>query len=370
MAVPCSAYLSSHPRLGSGDRCGVALQVRHVARAAVLCLVGGAAAAMLILAISAVAHASVAAPVRWNAFFLAQLIFFDTQVVVGVGVAFALIAAATSRSSQSAAIAVAVAAVVAGIGTVVVVNAVNIGSCFGALSIEYTHPPPGSCPRFLGGTFLLQQLLFNIAEAMLASIILVPAAQHVGDRLMRSGTRPARLPRSVIALRLIGIGAVVIAVMVVTVLRGPAAGAHGIKPLGRIGHDGWIDGLGYVIRIYPGWYAVSQNYDSRQILLIYPVSGATVDILAEPVSISVINFKDALIADRLRQYRALRPTIDGARGFSIVGASIDGTIHQEWLVPHGSLGYRVAFTASALDRATPEYDLARMLHSWRWTASG
>jgi Zn-dependent protease with chaperone function len=370
VAVPCFASLTSRLKLRSGDRRDAAWQVQHVGRTAVLCLAGGATAVVLILAISAVAHAGVAAPVRWNAFFLAQLILFDTQVVVGVGVVFALIAAATSRSAQFAVIAVAVAAVVAGIGTVVVVNAVNIGSCLGTLSIQYTHPPTDDCPRFLGGTFLLQQLLFNIVEAMLVSIILIPAAHYFGGRLMRFAAQPARLPRSIIALRGIGVGAAVIAAMVVTVLRGPAAGAHGIKPLGRIGHDGWIAGLGYAIRLYPGWYAVSQNDNSSQILLVYPVSGATVEVLAEPVSISIVSFRDALIADRLQNYRARRAMIDGARGLSIIGSGIGGTIHEAWLVQHDSLGYTVAFTASALDRATPEYDLARMLHSWHWTTSG
>src|SRR5690242_8983265 len=96
-----------------------------------------------------------------------------------------MISAARIRSLHSFSIAVAVAAIVAAVGMVVVINSDSIGFCVGAVSIQYTHPPVGHCPSFLGGSFLAQQMRLYATEAALASILLIPAAHRLGGTLAR-----------------------------------------------------------------------------------------------------------------------------------------------------------------------------------------
>ena len=54
--------------------------------------------------------------------------------------------------------------------------------------------------------------------------------------------------------------------------------------MGSIGHDGWIQGKGYEIRLIPNWHAHTQAGKPWLITLTYPPDGATIRLLSVPVS--------------------------------------------------------------------------------------
>jgi Zn-dependent protease with chaperone function len=367
VAVPLAGSLARHLRPGLWQRWHAAPWLRRAAQVGALCLAGVLAAAAMTLAVSAVAHAQVAAPVRWNAYYLAAVISFDSQAVAGVAVIFALIAAAWIRSPHSFSIAVAVAAIVAAAGMVVVINSDNIGFCVSAVSIQYAHPPAGYCPSFLGGSFLAQQMRLYATEAALASIILIPAAHLFGAVL---GRRGAVMPKRTAVLGVAGIVTAAIVAAVATGFWGADISTHDIKPLGSIGNDGWINGAGYEIRLHPKWFERIQHAFPGQVIIVYTVPGSVIDIYRVPAGSALASFRDLPRLLRLHDFRPRPTVIGGVRGAGLVGVGTRGAIWQASLVRHGPFGYIVAFTTPSGNRVAPELDLAEMLRTWRWSPPG
>ena len=349
---------------------GAALPYRRAGRAAAVCLAGGLTAAAVTLAISATAHARITAPVRWSGSFLPRLIYFDEQAVVAVAVVVALIVAAKARSAQAVASAVGAAAVSAGLGALAVVNAGTIGTCIAPLSIQYTHPPASHCPSFPGGSFVVQQVHVLAIGAALVSILFIPAAHRVGCGLAGLRARRMRSAGRAVTLRWAGMGAAVIAVMTGIALWGPEASAHGVKPMGSIGRDGWIRGAGYEFRLRPDWYELTQPGNPEIARFVYSVDGAA-EIVVEsgPAQKTTAAFTATLLVEKLTRERVHAARIDGAQGLSVTGTGADGYVYEEWLLYHGATGYIVAFTAVAADSASPQDDLAKMMHSWQWNTS-
>ena len=367
VAVPLAGSVAGRLRSGPTERHDARPQLRQAWRVGALCLAGVVTAAAVTLTVSAVTHAQVAEPVRWDGFFLAALIFFDSQAVAAVAAIFALIAAARIRSLHSFSIAVAVAAIVAAVGMVVVINSESIGFCVGAVSIQYTHPPVGRCPSFLDGSFLAQQMRLYATEAALASILLVPAAHWFGGTLARLR---AATPRSAVLLGAAGTATVVIAVVVATGFWGADTSKHDIRPLGSIGNDGWISGAGYQIRLHPNWFERIQHAIPGQMIIVYTVPGSAIDIYREPVSSALASFQDFPRLYRLHQVRPRPAVIGGTRGAGLVGVGPGGAIYEASLVRHGRFGYVVDFITPSYNRVAPEVELADMLGTWRWTAPG
>jgi Zn-dependent protease with chaperone function len=366
VAVPLTPLLASRRRPRQVDQRGTAWWFRRAVRVGALCLAGVLAAAAVTLTVSAVAHAWVAAPVRWDAFFLAQLIFFDTQAVVVVAVLFAIIAAGAIRSLHSFTIGVAVAAIVAALGIMVVINSDNIGFCVGAVSIQYTYPPAGLCPSFLGGSYLVQQMWLYAVEAALVSIVFIPAAHRFGGALARFR---ARTPKGAVVVGMIGAGAAVIVAVAATGFWGAETSTHNIRPPGSIGDDGWISAPGYEMRLSPKWFKITRTAYPGQTFIVYSVHGSVIEIYREPFSSALTSFQDFPRLYKLHQVRTRPAVIGGVRGPGVVGTGAGEAVYEASLVRHGPFGYVVAFTTPASDRAAPESELAQMLRTWHWKTS-
>jgi Zn-dependent protease with chaperone function len=378
VAVPLAAYLAGSRVRSPEDRAPAAPRLRPAARWAGLCLAGGLTSVMLTLAISGVAHARVAAPMRWNSAFLVNVVFFDVQAVVVVAAACALIAAVWARSVRALVLAVAVAAVVAALGVVAVINLGSIGSCIGALNLTYTHPPAGGCPSFVGGAFLGQQILYAATEAVLASIIFIPAARYAGARLARRWPRPSPSPaglppaararrprRAAIMLAALGTGAVVIAALAGAALWGSQAGTHDVAALSSIGSDGWIRGPGYQFRLCPSWYDAAQPGHPDGARVVYSVTGTVVYLASAPVNAAV---EASTNAELLRQ-GGRAGQLDGTRGLEAI-LVLGGVRQNVWFGMHGPRWYLIEIPLSAYALGPADCGVVTMVRSWRWNAAG
>ena len=94
-------------------------------------------------------------------------------------------------------------------------------------------------------------------------------------------------------------------------LWGPAASAHGVEPAGSIGHDGWLRGDGYEVRLVPNWYAATQSRAQGLIVISFPFDGAKIGLLSPPASKSV---KAADLRNALLQLGARPALLGGAPG--------------------------------------------------------
>ena len=333
---------------------------------ALLLLAGCLAAVALMRAVSAVTHVRIAGPVRWSPDFVVRLVFFDEQAIVVVAVICALIAAVRARSAVSVALSIAVGAAVAAVSALVLSSAGAIGRCFESLSIQYARPPTaGSCITSPDSVILGQVVL----GAALVSIVFVPVAHDAG-RLIGGRIRRARLPAGVKALGWLTAGIAVIAVATGTALWGPAASAHGVKPAGSIGHDGWIRGDGYDIRLIPDWYALTQTGNPGKMTFTFPFDGATIDLQSLPDvnSVDIANYRSLLL--RLGAHSAV---LDGAPGLRIARSGLPGRVLEQWFIVRGPAVYLVTLHQSPdwpEDSPYLQHSLARMLNTWHWTNPG
>lgn len=310
-------------------------------RIASLCLAGSLTAVVLTLAINAVAHARIAAPIRWSGVFASHLATWDVQAVVGVAVAFALITAARIKSARSVPVSLVVAAVVTALGTPVAINLVGIGACFAPFSVEYTHPPASQCLYLVGGYSFAQQIMYSVIEAVLASIFLIPAAHYAGTVLTRHRAGRSRRRGSARALRWLAAGAAVTAVIAGTASRLSDASAHGIEPAGSIGRDGWIGGTGYQIRLYPSWY--ERAAARSQIALVNALDQSRLTIQ------SIISHRTAVEENSPRQDGARPVLLNGVEGLRMTHLVAGNQIEERWFVVNGHREYLVTLTAPAAD---------------------
>ena len=365
VGMPLAAAVAHHRWRRSRDAHDVTILSRRPAAAALLCLAGCLSAAALTLAVSAVTHARIAEPVRWSPDFLVRLVFFDEQAIVVVAVACALVAAARARSAHNVAICVVVGTAVAAVGAIVLSNAGAIDHCFAPLSIQYTHPPAGSCVTSPGSVIVQQTVL----GATLVSILFVPAAHRAGI-LAGHRIRRAHRPTGAKALGWLAATAAVIAAVAGTALWGPEASAHGVKPIGSIGRDGWIRGNGYEIRLIPNWYAHTQTGKPSLIVLTFPLDGATINLLSMPAENPV---KAAEYRSLLLRLGARPARLDGAPGLRIARPGLPkGILEQRFIVRRPAV-YLITLTYGGVYVEDSPYlrnSLARMLNSWHWTSPG
>lgn len=362
VAVPIAAAVAHYRWRRSGDAHDAALPGWHPVAIALLCAAGCLAAVALTLALNAVTHAHIAEPVRWSPDFLTRLVFFEEQAIVVVAVVCALIAAATARSARTVALSVVVGAAVAAVGAIALPTAGAIGHCFGSLSIQYAHPPPGSCVTSPDSVFIRPTVL----GSALADILFVPAAYTAG-MLAGRRTRRVRLTAGARALGWLAAVAAVIAAITGTALWGPEASAQGVQPAGNIGRDGWIGGHGYEIRLIPNWYALTQAGKPGPVVFTFPFDGATIYLLSPPASKSVnaAKYRNALL-----QLGARPALLDGAPGLQIARPGLPAGILEQWFIVRGPAVYLITLNKSPDFPGDSPYlrdSLTRMLRTWHWT---
>jgi hypothetical protein len=317
------------------------------------------------LALSAVTHSRIAEPVRWSPDFLSRLVFFEEQAIVVVAVLCALIAAATARSARTVALSVVVGIAVAVVGAMALPTAGDIGHCFGSLSIQYAHPPSGSCLTGPDSGFVRPTVL----GAALAGILFVPAA-HAAGMLTGRRTRRVRLAAGAKTVGWLAAGAAVIAAITGTALWGPGASAHGVQPAGSIGRDGWIRGQGYEIRLIPNWYALTQAGEPGPVVFTFPFDGAKIYLLSPPASKSVNAAKYRNVLLRLGARPAL---LDGAPGLRIARPGLPAGILEQWFIVRSPAVYLITLNKSPDFPGDSPYlrdSLTRMLRTWHWTKTG
>jgi Zn-dependent protease with chaperone function len=175
VGMPLAAALA-HRQWRWADTYEATVQHRRWLANALLCLAGCLVTVALTLAVNAVTHARIAEPVRWSSDFLVRLVPFDEQAIIVIAVICALIAAARARSARNVGLSVVAGAAVAAVGALALSNVGTVGHCFGSLSIQYAHPPVGSCIKG-PDTLMLRQVVLGAA---LVSILFVPAAYAAG----------------------------------------------------------------------------------------------------------------------------------------------------------------------------------------------
>jgi Zn-dependent protease with chaperone function len=363
VGVPLVAALAHRPwRRSAGPR-ETAVRHRRWLVTALLCLAGCLTATALTVAVNAVTHARIAEAVRWSPDFLGRLVFFDEQAIVVVAVVCAVIVAARARSTAGVALAIVMAAAVAAVGGLAVSNVGAIDHCFGSLSIEYSHPPAGSCLTSPNGL----ELRMIVAGAALVSIVVVPAARTIGT-LWRGRVRRGRQPLTVRAAGWLAATAAIIAAAAGAAWWGPGASAQTVKPAGTIGNDGWIRGYDYDVRLIPNWYAVTQAGKPGMVFFTFPVDGASIDVASaagvRPVTIA--NDRSYLL--RL----GARPAeLDGVPGLLLAGPGQPGGVLEQWFIVRGPVVQLITLYPSlAWPQDSPYLRSAfgQILRTWRWAS--
>ena len=364
-AVPLSGLIVSRRQRPAGDARDIGLRTRlwlkRVRPAALICLAGAVMVIAVTLVTVAVARARIAPGIRWNGVYFADFMFNEGQLVILVAVIFALIAAVRLTFAQSATIALAVGAIVAALGVLATMGSLTIGNCVAPFSITYTRAPAGDCPGNPGG---LGPYIFPAAvEAVLIGILLVPAARYAGVLIARRSELSGRPALSVRALRWLAAGTAAVAVTVGIALLVPSASAHGVRPTGSIGQDGWVYGAGYEVRIFPNWYDLTPPADRGDMVVAYDgsYSGTVADLTLETVRVSP---GEAIHGTGGRAF-----VLSGTRGLTFVQSDVRGYFNEQWLVIRGSLGYMLTFSAMVADGASVEPAVTAMLNSWHWNAT-
>jgi Zn-dependent protease with chaperone function len=291
IAVPLSGFIAGlRQRPAGGVHSTVPGTRRWFQRArpvAMICLVGAVMVIAVCLVTAAVSRARIAPTVRWNGVYFAGFILNEGQMVILVGVLVALVAAVRLTYAQSAAIALAVGGVVAVLGVLAMMGSYTIGNCVASFSVTYARAPAGNCPRVPG--WIAPLLVFPAAvEAMLIGILLIPAAHDAWIAMARRGSL-GRVPwLTTRASGWVAAGAAALAVTAGIALLVPAASAHGVRPVGSIGQDGWVHGVGYEFRIYPNWYDLTPARDRGNILVAYDgrFTGVSADLILQTVRVS------------------------------------------------------------------------------------
>ena len=160
-----------------------------------------------------------------------------------------------------------------------------------------------------------------------------------------------------------GLGVVAAAVIAGIAVRVPDASAHGVQPVGTIGQDGWVNGPGYEVRIFPNWYDNSPASSQGNILVLY--DGRYTGVFADLTLVTVHVQRGATIHGK--GGHAFR--LQGAPGLTFVYPNVRGNYEQQWLVIRGSLGYILTFRTIAPAQAFLEHNVSTMISSWRWNAT-
>jgi hypothetical protein len=366
IAVPLSGCLAGIRRRSPGDgRTGAPATRRWLNRArpaALICLAGLVAVIAVTLVTAAVARAHIAPVIRWNGLYFAQFVLSEVQMVILVAVIVALIAAAVLPYELSDTIAIVVAGAVAALGILAVMGSLALGHCAAPFSPTYNNPPANNCPGN-PGWFLVPGIFPAAIEAALIGSLLIPAACYGGILMARRARLTGRPSWRAKSLRGLAAGVAAAAIVAGIAVRVPDASAHGIRPMGGIGQDGWVHGVGYDIRIFPNWYDVTPAGNRADIVVAYDgrFSGITADLTLQTV--------------RVKRGATIRGTgghpflLSGTRGLAFAYPKAQGYSKKQWLVIHGSFGYILTSRTPVADQAFLASNITAMIHTWHWNAT-
>ncbi|MFC5719156.1 M48 family metalloprotease [Streptomyces gamaensis] len=361
VAVPLAAALARRRRRRVGAQ-DTAVRSWRRRPPTVLCLAGSVIAVALTVAVSALAHARIADVVRWSPDFESRLALFDMQAIVVVAVACAFVAAVMARSVLDLVISVLAGAVVAAIGDLALENVLTMGHCVAWLSIPYTNPPGGACLSPPDAQMFRPVVL----GAALLSLLVVPAAYAVRTLLLPR-IRLARWPAGLVALGRLAAAVAVVSAVTGTALWGPSASAQGVVAAGDIGHDGWIHGNGYDVRLVPSWYDLDRAGKPGPAQIIFPFDGATISITR------LVGVTPAQIADYrsyLLRLGARPDALDGVPGLLVSRSGLPGSELAQWFIARGSVAYGITLNGAPTwpgDSPYLRHEFTVILSTWHWT---
>jgi Zn-dependent protease with chaperone function len=366
IAVPLSGFLAGLRQRSPGDGRKTAPATRRwlnrARPAALICLAGLVAVIAVTLVTAAVARARIAPAVRWNGLYFGQFVPFEEQMVILVAVIVALVAAAMLADELSDTIAIAVAAVIGALGILAMSGTLTLGNCAAPFSPTYNHPPASDCPGYPG--WLAPDIFPAAVEAALIAILLIPAAHYGGiliARRARSGARPRWRAR---ALWWLASGVVAAAVIAGIAVRVPDASAHGVQPIGTMGQDGWVNGPGYRVRMFPNWYRITRNIRPGYVLL---ENDATFSGIPGTL---VISATAAGPTTNVRVPGARLVSLDGVRTLRQVYPDYKGYFYVEWITIRGGIKYIITFQTVPGDSLSLSHSLTSMINSWHWNPIG
>ena len=146
-------------------------------------------------------------------------------------------------------------------------------------------------------------------------------------------------------------------------VRVPDASAHGVQPIGAIGQDGWVNGPGYQIRLFPNWYQITRNVGPGDALL---------QQWRKRPAASPAGLPPALRRSARRQIvRAPGRLVllDGARTLQEVSPDYKGNFYMQWITLHDNIEYIIDFQTIPSDYPSLSADLNAMITSWRWNST-
>jgi len=361
IAVPLAGYIAGHRRPASGLRDTARkprVWLERCRPLILICLAGVVTVIAVTLVTAAVARAHIAPAIRWNGVYFTNFLLFEEQMVILVAVIVALIAAATLTYALSDTIAIAVAAIVAALGILVMMGSLTLGNCVAPFNLTYNHPPASDCTGDPG--FMAPHIFPAAIEAALIGILLIPAAHYTGILVARRSGLTGRPGLSARALRWLAAGAVAVAVTAGIALRVPDASAHRAQPIGSIGQDGWVNGTGYEIRLFPNWYQITRP---GYTLLVNDgtFSGIPGDLV---ISTEAISPKTIV---RVRGARLV--LLDGERALYSVFPNYKGYYTVQWITIRNGIEYFITFNTRPIDYTTLAPNLTAMINSWHWNAT-
>ena len=335
--------------------------LRKARPVALICLAGAVMVMAITLAALAVARVRIAPAIRWNGLYFGDFLIFEDQILILVAVIFALIAAAKLTLAQSVTIAIGIGSIVAVVGTLAQMGSVAIGNCVAQFSITYNNPPASDCPGATG--WLVPLMLPAAVEAALIGILFIPAARYAGILIARRGRSSSRPGLRARALRWLAAGAAAVIVIAGLAFRLPEASAHGVKPIGTIGQDGWIHGTGYEIRLFPNWYRLTRNVPRGNVWL---ANDAT---FSDIPGVLVISATAVSPATTVRVPGAHPVLLDGARTLKTVFPDYKGHFYIQWIAVHDAIEYIITFQTIPSDYTTLEHALTAMINTWHWNVA-
>jgi hypothetical protein len=366
IAVPLSGFLAGLRQRSPGDgRTGAPATRRWLNRArpaALICLAGLVAEIAVTLVTAAVARAQIAPAIRWNGLYFAQFLLSEEQMVILVAVIIALIAAAVLPYEMSDTIAIIVAGVIGALGILTMMGSLTLGNCAAPFSPTYNNPPACHAPEILG--FLASAIFPAAIEAALIGILLIPAAHYGGILIARRARLSGRPPWRAVALRRLAAGVVAAAVIAGIAVRVPDASAHGVQPIGTIGQDGWVNGPGYRVRMFPNWYRITRNIRPGYVLLENDATFSGIP------GMLVISATAVSPTTNVRVPGARLVSLDGVRTLRQVYPDYKGYFYVQWITIRGGIKYIITFQTVPGEYASLSNSLTSMINSWHWNPVG
>jgi hypothetical protein len=367
IAVPLAGYIAGLRQRPPGNVRSAALTTRmwlkRVRPVALTCLAGVVMVIAVPLVTAAVARVRIAPVIRWNGFYYGNFFLFEAQMVILVAVLIVLIAAATLPCALSDTIAIMGAAVVAALGILAMMGSQALGNCVALFNLTYGHQPASDCPGAGDPGSLVSSIFPAATEAVLVSILLIPAAYYAGILIARRAGLSGRPGLAARALRWLAAGAVAAAVIVGISLRVPDASAHGIQPPGSIGQDGWIQGPGYEFRLFPTWYEVPANLPPED------------KIFEDDETNSGYSGYLNLTLKAISSGTIVR--VEGSHPFSLDGEGTrilqfydkNNFFHEQLYSVRNNTEYVIEFTVERSDFPFLVYEIKQMVNTWRWDAT-